>query len=237
MLKQPLVSVIVPVFNHQEFIGQAIESVLNQTFTDFEIIVIDDGSTDQTRKIVQRYRPTVRYIYKNHCGAPNALNVGISKVKGSFICWLSSDDQFLPNKLQIQVNAFQANPSLGMIYTDWYEVDTYGNIIKLRRSRTLASHKEAALALLKHNCINGSTVMLKTECFQRAGGFREDYLQGHDHEMWLRLCRYYLFGYIPEPLVFYRKHHKNLSLQPNPLHAFQHKQMYRETRAFFGFPG
>ncbi len=233
-MKTPLISVIIPVYNHQEFIGQAIESVLSQTFPDYEIIVIDDGSIDCTRLIVKNYlRPGMRYVYKNHRGTPSALNVGITKAKGVYISWLSSDDRFLPTKLQKQIQLIQANPNFGMIYTDWYQTDAVGNVVREVHSPPLPTRRQAAIALLKNNCINGSTTLIQAKCFQKAGLFKENYLQGHDHDMWLRLCRYYTFGHIAEPLIYYRRHHKNLSLQPDPLHEFHHKQMFRETRQFF----
>lgn len=231
------VSVVIPVFNHEEFIGQAIESVLKQSLAEYEIIVVDDGSTDHTKAKVQPYLSRVKYIYKPNGGTASALNVGINAARGSFICWLSSDDQFLPLKLQKQIELFQRNPELGMVYTDWHEVDTDGTIRKSYRSPDLKTRMESALALMRGNCINGSTVMIKAECFRKVGGFRENYLQGHDHDMWLRLCRYYRFGHVKEPLLLYRRHQKNLSLNPDPLHEAHHQEMYQETRAFFNLPG
>jgi teichuronic acid biosynthesis glycosyltransferase TuaG len=233
--KRNFVSVIIPVYNHQEFIGKAIESVLQQNYQELEIIVVDDGSTDQTRMVLQNYIPRVRYIYKNNGGTSSALNTGIRAAKGSLICWLSSDDQFLPTKIQKQVRLFQQNPDLGMVYTDWYEIDAVGTITRLFRSPELFSRKGAALTLLRGNCINGSTVMIQAECFKKVGYFKENYIQAHDHDMWLRLCRYYRFGHINEPLLLYRRHHKNLSLQPDPMHELHHQEMYREAREFFKF--
>ncbi|TCL60281.1 glycosyl transferase family 2 [Hydrogenispora ethanolica] len=230
-----LVSVIIPVYNHEEFVGQAIQSVLSQNYNPIEILVVDDGSTDNTRKIVQSFGSHIRYIYKNNGGTSSALNVGIKSARGNYICWLSSDDLFLQTKVQKQIRMFQIHSGLGMIYTDWYETDENANITKLYRSPELLTRREAALTLLKGNCINGSTIMVKAECFKKVGYFKENYIQAHDHEMWLRLCRYYRFGHIHEPLLLYRRHHKNLSLQPDPDHERHHFEMYQEAKAFFRF--
>lgn len=232
---RPLVSVVIPVFNHEEYIGDAIESVLRQTYKHFEIIVVDDGSTDRTRSVIAKFGYMVRYIYKKNGGTSSALNAGIRNARGNFICWLSSDDQFLPTKLRKQVQLFQIHPGLGMVYTDWHQTDATGNIVKTYRSPELLTRREAALILLKSNCINGSTVMIRSECFKRVGYFKENYIQAHDHDMWLRLCRYYRFGHVNEPLLLYRRHHKNLSLSADPEHERHHQEMYMEARAFFNF--
>jgi teichuronic acid biosynthesis glycosyltransferase TuaG len=228
-----LVSVVIPVYNHQEFVGDAIESVLAQNYNSLEVLVVDDGSTDNTATVVRNFGNRVRYFYKNNGGTSSALNVGIKCARGTHVCWLSSDDMFLPTKIQKQIKLFENHPGLGMVYTDWYETDEQANIKKLFRSPDLLTRNQAALTLLKGNCINGSTVMIKSDCFKKVGYFKENYLQAHDHEMWLRLCRYFRFGHIPEPLLLYRRHHKNLSLQPDPDHERHHLEMYQEAKAFF----
>lgn len=231
--RSPFVSIIIPVYNHEEFVGKAIESALQQNFSEQEVIVVDDGSTDGTRNVVEKFLPAVRYVYKSNGGTSSALNHGIKLARGNFICWLSSDDQFLPTKIHKQVRLFLAQPDLGMVYTDWHETDASGHITRTYHSPPLFSRREAALALTRGNCINGSTVMVKAECFRKLGYFKEHYTQSHDHDMWLRLCRHYRFGHIPEPLILYRRHHKNLSLQPDPLHELHHREMYSEARQFF----
>jgi glycosyltransferase involved in cell wall biosynthesis len=125
-MKTPLVSVIVPTYNYAEFIGEAIKSVLDQTIQDFEILVIDDGSTDNTKEVVLSFGDKVRYFYQSQQGPAKARNKGIVESKGEYIAFLDADDVWLPSKLEKQVNLFRSNPKLGMVVTDNFLFDDAG---------------------------------------------------------------------------------------------------------------
>jgi glycosyltransferase involved in cell wall biosynthesis len=126
----PRVSVIIPTYNCDRFLPEAIDSVLMQTYQDYEIIVIDDGSTDQTCQVLEAYKHKIRYFYQQNQGSAVARNLGIKQAKGEFIAFLDADDFWLlPEKLAEQVNCFEQQPSLGSVHTGWRIVDGGGKKI------------------------------------------------------------------------------------------------------------
>jgi len=131
-MKNPKVSVILPTFNRAAYLPDAIESVLCQTFRDFELVIVDDGSTDNTRQIVQMYPDKrIRYRFKQNGGIASALNCGIKQSTGTYLARLDSDDVFLPEKLAYQVACLDANPDCGLVYTQAYNMDEKGNVLAL----------------------------------------------------------------------------------------------------------
>src|SRR4028119_1061372 len=120
----PRVSVIIPVYNCDRYIQEAIESVLNQTYSDYEIIVVDDGSTDNTRSVLEPYFHRIHYIYQENQGASAARNRGLQEARGKFVAFLDADDFFLlPSKLAEQVACFEAQPRLGVVHSGWRMVN------------------------------------------------------------------------------------------------------------------
>ncbi|PMP98127.1 MAG: glycosyl transferase, partial [Thermodesulfobacterium geofontis] len=122
-MKRPLISVIIPTYNRAYILSKAIESVLNQTFKDLELIVVDDGSTDETPYLVSKY--PIIYVRKPHRGVSHTRNVGVLKAKGDFIAFLDSDDAFVENKLEKQIEFFEKNPDYKIVQTEelWYKGD------------------------------------------------------------------------------------------------------------------
>jgi glycosyltransferase involved in cell wall biosynthesis len=131
-----MVSVVVPTHNRAGIVGAAIESVLAQTHQNVEVIVVDDGSTDDTRSVVERYGPRVRYLYQPNGGVSSARNFGFANARGEFIALLDSDDEFLPWKLEAQVRLLQAHPDVGMVWTDMTAVSPDGRVLEQRHLRT-----------------------------------------------------------------------------------------------------
>jgi glycosyltransferase involved in cell wall biosynthesis len=131
-----LVSVVIPTHNRAHIVGAAIESVLAQTHEDVEVIVVDDGSTDDTRSAVERYGPRVRYVYQPNGGVSSARNRGFANVRGEFVALLDSDDAFVPWKLEAQVRFLQANSDVGMVWTDMTAVTPDGRVVEERYLRT-----------------------------------------------------------------------------------------------------
>ncbi len=213
----PTVSVIIPVYNQEEYIDEAVQSALNQTFRDLEVIVVNDGSTDGTAARLAKYGRRIRLFHKPNGGTPNALNFGIAQALGRYIAWLSADDVFLPNKLQLQMHAMARRPQAGMCYTDWFIIDGQGRITGQAGSPTFPSREAAVDTLLQCCCINGSTTLIARSALDRTGYFNEAYRQAHDYDLWLRLALYYEFVHVPFPLVKYRWHGRNLSAQPDAL--------------------
>jgi len=124
----PKVSIIIPTYNYAHFITEAIQSVLSQTFQDFEVIVVDDGSTDNTREVLAQFGNKIRYIYQENRGLSAARNTGILNSSGQYLCFLDSDDSLLPEKLELQVKLLDSKVDVDLVYTWWYLVDENGNI-------------------------------------------------------------------------------------------------------------
>jgi len=201
----PLVSVIIPVYNGTNFLGQAIESVLSQSYPHFELIVVDDGSTDQTWSIIEAYGSRLRGLRKENGGVASALNLGIQKAKGDYIAWLSHDDLFLPNKLERQIEFLRSYSHFKACYSDYYDIDENGMLIKGITCpwypRQIALQKMFADAY-----INGSTMLIERSCFDDIGLLNTLYRYVQDTEMWLRILSKYEVGRVPENLLKYRRH-------------------------------
>lgn len=206
----PKVSVIIPVYNSAKYIQTALESVFNQTYTNYEIIVIDDGSTDDTREQLKPYQDKIRYFYQENQGSAAARNLGIKLAKGELIAFLDADDYWLlPEKLEKQVSCFQENPSLGCINTGWRIVDDEGKHIQTVQPW----HKAPQLDLetwLKKKCVRTSAMVFRREWLEKVGGFDEELRQSHDVDLILRLS---LAGcetiWLKEETVCYRQHGEN----------------------------
>jgi glycosyltransferase involved in cell wall biosynthesis len=239
----PLVSVIIPTYNYGRFVVEAVESALGQTYPNVEVIVVDDGSTDDTQRriapyvagsavrLLPRAKPPIQLVRQANRGAPAALNRGIQLARGDWIAWLSADDTFLPTKLQEQVAHAAQHPDERLIYTDWYLVDAAGRVTTTVRSLQFASHQQLVRALFGACVINGSTTLIHRTCFERDGMFAEDLPQAHDWDLWLRLARDFRFGYVPKPLVRYRWHDANLSRRSDAL-AYN-SEVLRRARAWY----
>ena len=128
----PLVSVIIPTYNCGKFIEQSIESVLKQTYKNIEIIVVDDGSTDDTRLKMSKYRENIVYIRQNNQGLSKSRNIGMSYSKGEFIAFQDADDRWHPRKLEMQVECFRKVQGIGLVFTDFSQIDMEGNIVQDR---------------------------------------------------------------------------------------------------------
>jgi glycosyltransferase involved in cell wall biosynthesis len=201
----PVVSVLIPVYNGTDYLREAIDSVLAQTFTDYELLVIDDGSTDGTWQLIQSYGERVRGFRKPNGGVASALNLGLGEMRGKWFTWLSHDDLWLPEKLEKQVAFLEANPQFKACYTDYFEIDTKGNILQEVETpwypRVQALHK-----LFGSGYIHGSTMMIDRSCFEQVGLFSEQWRYTQDTNMWLRLSNRYEIGHMDERLVKQRTH-------------------------------
>ncbi len=212
----PMISVIIPTFNYAEFIPDAIESVLSQTFEDLEIIVVDDGSTDNTKDVLNKYSDKIKYYYQDNKGPASARNLGIKNASGSYICFLDSDDIFIPNKLQVQIDTFNSisNQNTALLYSNFTSVNKKLNLsIQHYQCPRFKSHKHALGYLIKHNFINTSTVMIKKDCLYNVGLFDEELKYLEDYDLWLKLGYKYEFFHITKSLVKTRSHNKNYSRQ------------------------
>jgi teichuronic acid biosynthesis glycosyltransferase TuaG len=207
------VSIVIPVFNHERFIRESIESVLAQDFPALEVVVVDDGSTDGTPAIVAEYRDRVRIIRQENAGAARALNCGLRAATGEWIGWLSSDDVFLPGKITAQLATARIRPQVGLLYSSWIKIDAAGAELSRHVSPELIA-SQAIWQLMQGNFINGSSVLLRRDVIQRHGVFDESLRADVDAEMWFRLLLAGVeFAHPSGFFLRYRWHAQNMSHQ------------------------
>jgi glycosyltransferase involved in cell wall biosynthesis len=219
LMSKPTVSIILPTFNRAHVIGRSIRSLLDQTYRGFELIVVDDGSTDNTESVVKSFRDTrIRYLkYEPNRGAAHARNLGIQEARGQCIAFQDSDDEWLKDKLEKQIRVMSvAPPSMGIVYTGYWRVAgkqrTYLPSSD-KRTKDLDIHN----LLLKENFVTTQTVLLKEECLKKVGLFDERLPRLQDWELWLRVSKHYLFEFIDEPLVITYFQKDSITSKPDAL--------------------
>ena len=201
-----LVSVVIPTYNMAAYVGQAIDSVLAQTFHDFEIVVVDDGSTDGTPELLAQYGPRVRVLRQPNRGGAGALNAGIRAGRGEWIAWLSADDLWEPRKLEKEVEAARRFPHAALVYTDYVYVDASGKALSLEHFPLPSTRRRTLLRLFRRCFVNGSTTLIRRDVFDAVGFFDEADRYAPDWDMWFRIAASYDFAHVPEALVRYRIH-------------------------------
>lgn len=207
----PKVTIVVPVYNYEQYIVECIDSCLSQTYNNIEVIVVDDGSTDNTPIILKGYSNKIRYIRQDNSGPAVALNRGVNAATGEYIAWLSSDDVFLPNKIEKQVALFKLLPDADLIYTDYYIIDSAGEIVNEVETEWYPPRKMLE-AFIRNNVFNGSTVLMRKSVWENIGGFEERIVAVVDTYMWINLLlKRYKCIILPEKLVKYRMHSANQS--------------------------
>lgn len=208
-MPNPLVTVVIPSYNRAQYIAETIESVLGQTYPNIEIIVIDDGSTDNTREIVENYVPRVQYVWQENAERGASRNHGLRLAKGEFISFLDSDDLWLPNKVEDDLAAFQDTPEAGVVFSDAMEIDAEGRELKIMRIKAYSGR--VTERLIQNNFVVMATHLVKTELVRKIGGFREErQLSGsEDWEMWVRLSTISDFKYFPKANTKKRTHDAN----------------------------
>jgi glycosyltransferase involved in cell wall biosynthesis len=209
----PQISVIIPTYNRQELVVAALQSVLAQTITGFEIIIVDDGSTDQTEQRLQPYLDRIRYVKQANQGVAAARNTGVRHAHGELLCFLDSDDLWLPTKLEKQLDWAGAHPEYALIATEIQGIDAAGRPTGARKADMYQIQNGlVAERLLFGNWIQTSTVMVRRAALERAGGFDEDVGQfGEDWLLWMRIAAESPIYFLPEALAAYRFHNERLS--------------------------
>ncbi len=207
----PAVSIIVATYNYGRYLAGALDSALAQTFTDFEVVVVDDGSTDETAEVILPYLADarVRYYRTANRGQPAAKNFGIRSARGPLIAFLDADDLWLPAKLQRQMALLRSDPGLGVVYTRRLLIDPDGR--QLDGPQPALYRGLVLEAVFLRNIICFSSTLVRRAVFAEAGYFDEDLPLAIDYDLWLRVARAYRFDYVDEPLVKYRTGHANLS--------------------------
>jgi glycosyltransferase involved in cell wall biosynthesis len=211
MPHRPLVSVIIPSYNSCRFVIEAVESVLLQSYSPIEVIVVDDGSTDDTASVLAPYRSHVRYVYQANRGLAGARNRGIAEARGELVAFLDADDVWMPEKLARQMEALSGAPQAGLVHTDVLFLEQATGQKSHRKTRKTEYVGDCYRLLFTRNQLTASSVLLRKECLTRVGWFEESLRRLEDYDLWLRVARHYPFACVGEPLVVYRLHNNNLS--------------------------
>lgn len=212
----PKVSIIIPVYNGSNYLREALDSALAQTYKNIEIIVVNDGSNDEgkTEAIAKSYGDRIRYFSKGNGGVSSALNFGIRKAEGNYISWLSHDDAYMPNKIEEQVNHVRTedNPNAVILYSDYEVMDENSNFVRVHKINPVEP-EYLLYDLLTTWPVHGCTTLIPKACFGEVGLFNENNKTVQDYEMWFRFFKKgYRFKYIPEALTKFRVHAKQDSL-------------------------
>jgi glycosyltransferase involved in cell wall biosynthesis len=210
---RPAVSVVIPAYNAAGFIRTALDSVLNQTFEDFEVVVVDDGSCDDTASIVQGYGARVRLYSQRQGGASKARNHGISKATGELVAFLDADDLWRPRKLERQVDLFRRRPDLGLVATGHEVVyDRFPTkVSRPDKRQRLFSDGNVARSILINSGILTSSIMVPRKILRDLGGFNEDLRIGEDDDLWIRITVRHPADLVDEVLVRHRVREGSLS--------------------------
>jgi glycosyltransferase involved in cell wall biosynthesis len=204
------VCVIIPTYNRCAWIKHAIDSVLQQTYQNFELLIVDDGSTDITKGILSEYGNKIKYFYQSNKGPAAARNIGIKQSKGTYICFLDSDDRWVKSKLETQVNLVTEHPEIKICYTDetWIRKG-----IRVNQKRIHQKYSGWIYQRCLPLCIiSPSSVMIHREVFDKVGYFDEDMTVCEDYDLWLRISHLYPICFINEKkIVKYGGHEDQLS--------------------------
>ena len=239
--EKPFISVIIPTYNRAKELKRAVESVLNQDYTNFDLWIIDDGSTDETSKLIEEFKkdhskgdkdlkPTIHYIKTENQGVSAARNVGIHHSKGDWCAFLDSDDEWLKDKLSRQVEFSLDNPEIKIIH---------GEEIWIRRGKRVNQkkiHQKSGGRIfqrcLKLCLISPSAVMIERGLLEEMNGFDENFVVCEDYDLWLKITSKYEVGYIKEPLITkYGGHDDQLSHKFKAMDYFRVKSIHNLLRS------
>ena len=214
----PTVSVVMAAKNYARFLPMAVESVLAQTFGDWELLIIDDGSSDATPEAVRPYLcdRRVKYFRSDRLGQPRAKNLGIGLSRGEFVAFLDADDAWLPTKLAEQLAVFHANPHVGVVYCRRSLINENGEPLAAShpaKPRAAQPGGRVLPLIFVQNFVCFSSVVVRRSVFAHVGGFDLQWDLAIDYDLWLRVAKHYTFGHVDAELVLYRTGHGNLSMK------------------------
>lgn len=222
MKSLPLVSVLIPTYNYGRFLKQCLESVVNQTYKNIEVIIVDDGSTDNTKQIIQEY-PVVRYYYQNNSGVSVARNRLLKEARGEYIAFIDADDYWTEDKIEKQISYLQNHPDEDMVFSicrNFFD------------NEQVANNKKAQFLAQTDFLAGIPSALIKKEIFDKFGFFEDDMEYGEDSE-WLMRVRLHGIksGRIDEVLYFRRLHGNNITIQKTPIGNEGYKMLVAKLRA------
>ncbi len=212
----PRISVIIPTYNRAGFVREAIESVLRQTYRDLEVIVVDDGSIDNTKEVVSNYEdPRVRYIYQENQGVSGALNTGIKAAQAEYIAMLASDNVLFKDALQKCIDFMDPHPEVGFCYGQIFTMDGRGHLLRSKKligpkTTYISDGNDEIIRLLLGEPSIGYFIV-RTACFENIGLFNTTLRMSEDWDMLFRLAKSYSVGLLAEPLGIVREHNQSMT--------------------------
>lgn len=206
-MNRPLVTVYITNYNYAQYIERAIESLLNQTFTDYEALIIDDGSVDHSKEIIERYadRPNFKIIYQQNRGLIVTNNIALRLAQGKFIMRLDADDYLDPNALALMVEEMKKDDDLGLVFPNYFIVDKDDNIINYRKR--IATEKNN----VKDNPAHGACTLIRKKFLDSIGGYDETFTCQDGYYLWINFFSKFKVKNIETPLFYYRRHNSNLT--------------------------
>lgn len=238
LAKYPQVTVIIPVYNGASYIEETIISVLEQTYQDFELLIVNDGSTDNTLSILKKYEsnPKVLILNKSNGGLSSARNYGIKSAKGKYISLLDADDLWEKTKLEEQIIKIQSvGEKTGIIFTDCTYIDSRGQVLKndheyYHLDENFCGNVYERLISKNQICGSGSAVLIPKNIFEKVGLFDEKLKSCEDHEMWLRIAKKYEVDYVKQRLVKIRVHPEGMQRNSNRMFLFYFVVLARQSQ-------
>ncbi len=217
--KNPLVTVYITNYNYGNYIKQAIESVLNQKFRDFEVIIIDDGSTDDSKEIIEKYRkhPKVTIVYQENRGLNVTNNIAIKLSRGKFIMRLDADDYLNENALTVLSQKLLSDESLALVFPDYYLVDKDGKIIAEEKRHNFEN------VTMFDQPAHGACTMIRKEILVELGGYSEEFTRQDGYELWVKIIKNKKVANIDLPLFYYRQHGNSLTKNKEKLYETRHE--------------
>ncbi len=220
---RPLVTIVIPAYNHERYVEDAITSVLNQYYENWELIVINDGSTDKTGQVCDKFatHKRIKVIHQENTGLSKVLNKALDMAKGRYFGFLPSDDMFYPEKLLIQVDYLESHPELAGVGSNQTLIDGNGKPLHIKEmeewfSYIPTSRTDFLLKLLERNFVPAPSMLLKTDLLREVGGFDPQCRFMQDYDLWFRILKNHDMKILPKPLIYYRWHGHNLTYQATP---------------------
>jgi glycosyltransferase involved in cell wall biosynthesis len=208
----PRVSILLPTYNRANYLVETISSVFTQAVDDFELIVVDDGSTDETRELVGSISdPRVRYLYQQNHGVSAALNTAWRAAQGEYVAMIGSDDVWSPNQLETLLPLIESSPSLGLVYARAQAMSINGHPQPQILGSDMKFPNDPLASLLYGDCICGLACLIRRRCVEQVGGFDESLVANEDWDMWIRMAEITQFAFHNEILARYRMHPTSLT--------------------------
>ena len=226
------ISVIIPTYNRKKTLARAIQSVMNQSLSPFEILIIDDGSNDGTEEWVKENFQNIKYIYQNNHGVSSARNIGIENAYGDWVAFLDSDDEWLPNKLYEQVKAIDSNPEMKFFHTNEIWIRNGLRVNQMKKHKKYGGYIfEKCLDICR---VSPSSVLIQKELFDNIGMFDESLRVCEDYDLWLRITSKYPVVFLDIPLIYkYGGHADQLSKVNDGIESYRIQSLEKIIKSGF----